>query len=318
MLSGLVGILTGAVLPITAIAAVGVVLGRATGIDPAPLNTVAVYVFVPALVFHSLATTTFGGATLGRLAAATAVTLLATAAVAGVAASVTGDGVVGAVVLASTFPNAGNYGIPLSDFAFPTGGRAVAVVYVGIEALVMYTLGVYLAAAAGGSDPNGALRRVFTIPLVYAVPAALVVRAAGLVPSTDGTVMTTLQLVGDSAIPVMLLILGIRLARTDAAAAVSAVGVPTTIKLAVAPAIAVAVASVVGFRDPTAARVFVLESAMPAAVTPVVLVGEFAEDATIRGIPLPAYVSTAVLVTTALSLVTATLTISLLRSGLVG
>ncbi|MFB6194272.1 MAG: AEC family transporter, partial [Halobaculum sp.] len=88
--------------------------------------------------------------------------------------------------------------------------------------------------------------------------------------------------------------------------------------LAVAPAIAVAVASVVGFRDPTAARVFVLESAMPAAVTPVVLVGEFAEDATIRGIPLPAYVSTAVLVTTALSLVTATLTISLLRSGLVG
>ena len=305
-------------MPIVAIAGAGVVLGRVTAIDPAPLNTVAVYVLIPALVFHSLATTTFGGATLGRLAVATAVTLLGTAALAGGLAVVTGrgEGAAGALVLAGAFPNAGNYGIPLSDFAFPTGGRAVAVVYVAVESVVLYTVGVYVAASAGGADANGALRRVLTIPLVYAVPLALLARAAGVVPPADGTAMTTLQLVGDSGIPIMLLILGIQLARTDAAAALSAVGRPAVVKLAVAPAIAVGVALAVGFRDPTVARVFVLESAMPTAVTPVVLVGEFAEDATIRGVSLPAYVSTAVLVTTAASVVTATLVIAALRRGL--
>ncbi len=315
----LVAILAGAVLPIVAIAGTGVVLGRLRDIDPGPLNTVAVYVLTPALVFHSLATTAFGGGTLVRLAAATGGVILATLAVAGVIAYGLGrrDGAIAALVLAASFPNAGNYGIPLSDFAFPDGGRAVAVVYVACEAILLYTVGVAVAAAAGGQRNWKAVRRVFTVPLVYAVPAALFARWLGVVPPADGTVMTTLGLVGDSAIPVMLLVLGVQLARTDAGGAVSAVGVPTLIKLVVAPAIAVPLA-LVAFRDPTVARVFVLESAMPAAVTPVVLVGEFADDASVHGVPLAGYVSTVVLVSTLVSIPTTTLLIALLQTGLVG
>lgn len=315
----LVEILAGAVLPIVAIAGVGVLLGRLREIDPGPLNTVAVYVLTPALVFHSIATTTFGGGTLARLALATGAVILATVFVAAVVAYGLGrrEGALAALVLAASFPNAGNYGIPLSDFAFPDGGRAVAVVYVACEAILLYTVGVAVAAAAGGRRDWGAIRRVVTVPLVYAVPAALFARWLGVVPPADGTVMSTLGLVGDSAIPVMLLVLGLQLARTDAAGALAAVGTPTAIKLVAAPAIAVPLASI-AFRDPTVARVFVLESAMPAAVTPVVLVGEFAEDATVHGVPLAGYVSTVVLVSTLLSIPTTTLLISLLQSGLVG
>ena len=310
-------ILVGAVLPIVAIAGTGVVLGKLREIDPGPLNTVAVYVLTPALVFHSLATTTFGGGTLLRLGVATTAVIVATLAVAGVIAYGLGrrEGALAALVLTASFPNAGNYGIPLSDFAFPDGGRAVAVVYVACEAILLYTVGVYVAAAAGGRDGSGALRRVLTVPLVYAVPAALGARWLGVVP--PASVMQTVGLVGDSAIPVMLLVLGLQLARTDPAGALSAVGLPTAIKLAVAPAIAVPLA-VFAFRDPTVAKVFVLESAMPAAVTPVVLVGEFTDDATVHGVPLGSYVSTVVLVSTLLSIPTATLLIALLQRGLVG
>ena len=313
---GLTAILVGVILPIVAIAGAGFVLGRVRDLDPDPLNTVAVYVLAPALVFHSLATTSFGNGTLVRLAVSTAGVLLGTVAVAALVAYVLGrrEAALAAFVLAASFPNAGNYGIPLSDFAFPGGGRAVAVFYIAVEAVLLYTVGVYAAAAAGGGDARGALGRVLRVPLVHAVPLAVLARHFDVLPSADSSLMGTLALVGDSAIPVMLLVLGVQLARTDAAAALPAVGAPTLVTLVAAPALAVPVA-LVAFTDPVVARVFVLETAMPAAVTPVVLVGEFADDAVIDGVPLASYVSTVVLVSTAVSVVTLTALIGLLQSG---
>ncbi|MEZ3115532.1 AEC family transporter [Halobaculum sp. MBLA0147] len=318
----LAGILAGAILPIVAVAGVGFLLGRTVGVDPAPLNTVVVYVLAPALVLHSLATTTFSGATLARVAGATVAFVLAMTVVGELAGRLLGETEprLSALVLAATFPNAGNYGIPLSDFAFPDGGRAVAVLYVGVQAVLLYTVGVYVAARAGGGSGRAGVRRVLSIPLVYAVPVALGARWLGVVPPTGSAAMSTLGLVGDSSIPVMLLILGIQLSQTDYGAALSRVGAPTVLKLGVAPAVAVGVATLVGFGDATVARVFVLESAMPAAVTPVILVGEFAEEATIgdSDVSVPEYVSTAVLVTTLLSVPVLTVLIALLRGGLVG
>jgi hypothetical protein len=63
--------------------------------------------------------------------------------------------------------------------------------------------------------------------------------------------------------------------------------------------------------------VFVLETAMPAAVTPVILVVEFAGDARAGDVPVPASVSTCVLATTVISIPLLTLLIAVLRSGVV-
>ena len=46
-----------AILPIVAIAAAGYLLGRTRDISADSLNTVTVYVHVPALIFHTLTTT---------------------------------------------------------------------------------------------------------------------------------------------------------------------------------------------------------------------------------------------------------------------
>ncbi|WP_254662906.1 AEC family transporter [Haladaptatus sp. W1] len=109
---------------------------------------------------------------------------------------------------------------------------------------------------------------MFKLPLVYAVLAAGVVRFLGVVPPADSAMMSTLKLTGDAAIPIMLLMLGIQLANTDSGAAVARVGVSNVLKLVVAPVFAVGVVFLLGFSDVTVARVFVLECAMPAAVTP--------------------------------------------------
>lgn len=315
----LLDIFLGAVLPIVAISGVGFVLGRIKDVDPGSLNTAVVYVLAPALVLHSLATATLSGETIAKLTIAVTAYILGMVLVGEAVGRVLGESEprLSALVLAATFPNCGNYGIPLSDFAFPGGGRPTAVLYLAIQSVLIYTVGVYVASRAGGGGGLSGVKRVLRIPLVWAVPVALGARWLGVVPPADGSAMTTLQLVGDSSIPVMLLILGIQLARTDYGTALSQVGVPSVLKMVVAPAVAVAVALVIGFGDATVARVFVLESAMPAAITPVILVTEFAGDRQIGGVSIPEYVSTIVLVTTVASLPILTVLIALLQGGFV-
>ena len=311
-------VFTSAILPIVAVGGVGYLLGSVRDVDTDALNTVTVYVLAPALVLYSLATTTLGQSTLARLTVAVVAFHLLAILVAEVAGRAVGASrtALAALVLVTAFPNTGNYGIPVSNFAFGATGRATAVVALSVQAVLIYTVGVYVAGRGSGGGVLAGVRRVFSVPLVYAVAVALLARWFGVVPPTDSTAMTTLQLVGDSAIPVMLLLVGIQLARTDVGSTLSAVGGAVGLKMVVAPILGVGVAVAVGFSDPVVARTFVLETAMPSAVTPVILVGEFAEGE-VAGVPVTEFVSTAILATTLASVVTLTAVIAILRTGVV-
>jgi predicted permease len=314
----LAGIFATAILPIIVVAAVGYALGRARDVDPGPLNTVTVYVLAPALVFHSLATTPLGGSTLAVLAVGVTGFTLVMAAL--------GDGIgrlagqkeplLGAFVLVAAFSNAGNYGIPLSSFAFGETGRATAVLFISVQGVLMYTLGVYVAARGQAEGAAAGLRRVASIPLVYAVAAALLAQWLGVLPPADSTAIETVGTVGEAAIPVMLLLLGIQLANADLGGAARSVAGATTLRMAVAPVVALGIALALPFEDATVARVFVIECATPAAVTPLILVGEFAGPTT-DGPDPEAYVSTVVFVSTLVSIPTLTALIVVLRSGAV-
>ncbi|WP_126663824.1 AEC family transporter [Haloterrigena salifodinae] len=318
-MADLLGIFASAIGPIVAIAGVGYVLATIKQIDPEPLNTAVVYVLAPALVFHSLAVTKLAAATLARV---TVGVLLFTAAMWGLAELIgraTGERepALSALVLVAIFTNSGNFGIPVSDFAFGDVGRETAVLYLSIQSVLMYTLGVYIASRSSGSAGLEGVRRVFYIPLAYAVVAALVARALDLVPSADTAAMETLQLVGDASIPLMLLILGIQLARTDTASTVSRAWSATALKMVIAPLIGLGIALLVGFENQTVARVFVLETAMPAAVTPLILVIEFAGGVRSDGVLVSEYVSTCVFLTTLLAIPVLTVLIAVLQSGVV-
>lgn len=315
----LAGIFGTAVLPVVAIAGVGAVLGRHTDVDPGSLNTVVVYVFAPALVFHSLATTRVDAGTLVRIVVGVGVFTLAMGVVAAAVGRLRGhdDAFVGALVLLTAFGNCGNYGIPLSTFAFGDVGRSTAVVYLVAQSLIVFSVGVYVAAWTGGSRGGAGVRRVLELPLLYAVVAAVLARWLDLLPSADANAMETLRLVGDAAIPLMLLVLGIQLARTDVGRALGQVAEPTVLRMGVAPPVAVAVALTLGIDAGGVTRTFVLESSMPTAIFPLILLTEFASDAAVDGVALPQYASAVVLVTTLLSVPVLTGLVALLRSGVV-
>jgi predicted permease len=316
--SSLFDVFATAILPIIGLAGVGVLLGRLRDVDIEPLNTVTVYVLVPALVFHSLATATLAEATLARIGIATAAFIAVMIVIAEAVGRLTGETepILSALVLVSAFPNSGNYGIPLSEFAFGADGRSTAVLYLTVQAVVIYTVGIYVAQRGDGDAGLSGMKRALTVPLVYAVAAALLARWLGVVPPADGTAMRTVALVGNASIPLMLLILGIQLAGTDYGTALSRVGTATLLKTAVAPAVGVGIALLVGFENATVARTFVLECATPAAITPLLLVVEFGDGAVGDGLSAAEYVSTAVLATTLLSIPALTLLIAALEAGL--
>ena len=309
--------LTQAILPVLAIAGVGFVLGRRRDIDVAPLSTVTIFILTPALVFASLANSDLGGgAVLQLVVGVVAFTGIMVGLSEGTAALLGETGPVrSGLVLTSTFPNAGNYGIPLSAFAFGAIGRSTAVLYIAVQAILMYTIGVYVASRGTAGEWQSAVLEVFKLPLVYAVLAAGVARYLDVVPPADSTVMQVISLTGDSAIPVMLIMLGIQLANTSYGATISRVWAPVTLKTLVAPLVAIGVALPLSFADPNVGRVFVLECAMPAAITPLMLTIEYGDGS--GPVSGPEYVSTTIMLSTLLSIPALAVLITVLQSGMV-
>ena len=323
-----------AVLPVTAVAAAGALVGARTGVDTEPLNTVTIYVLIPALIFHSLSTTTIPARTAAKIATGVCLYVGTMLLLAVGIARVRGwsRGEESALVLGSTFTNAGNYAIPVAAFAFGPVGRSTAVLFLIAQNVLMYTVGVFVASRSRSASRTAA-REVFRLPLVYAVVAAGVVQWTDLVPT--GTALETIRLTGDAAIPVMLLILGIELSRTRRSAVAAAI-TPTTLKLFAAPAVGIAATFVLSFETPVVARAFVLGCAAPTAVTPLMLAIKYTNSGTeanrddepdqlpsatggvTDSMQLPEYVSAAVFTTTLGSIPTLTVLIWVLQSGAVG
>lgn len=311
-----VSALNTAILPVLAIAGVGFVLGRYRDVSVETLSTITIYVLVPALVFSSLATTSLeGSAAVSILVGVVAFTVVMIGlAEAGARALGETGPVRSGMVLTSSFSNAGNYGIPLSAFAFGAVGRSTAILYISVQAVLLYTVGVYVASRGERGRGAGAFFEVFKLPLAYAVLAAGLARAFDLVPPPDGVVMQTITLTGDAAIPVMLVMLGVQLANTNYGGTTSRVWAPTTLKMVVAPLAALGIALGIGFDDPVVGRVFVLECAMPAAVTPLMLTIEYGGEGS--GLAAAEYVSTTILVTTLLSVPILAVLVGVLQSGI--
>ncbi|MFB6283960.1 MAG: AEC family transporter [Halobacteria archaeon] len=290
-----------AVFPILVIAGTGYVLGRVKKLDPKPIATVTIYVLTPVLVYHSLVTTKIGGEEGAKIVA---VSIVMTVVMWGMAKTVGlfRDGGP-EFELAAAFPNTANYGIPLSAFAFPSLGKSTAVLYVVGSTVMMYTVGIYIISKGSSILESG--KQVFRLPLIYAVGLAALTRAVDLQLPPEH--LGTLGLVGNSAIPLMLLVLGMQVSDTRPSRSLKKVGDINITRLVLAPIAAVPVAILAGFSDPAVAKVVVLESSMPVAVTTLIFAIEFERDRE--------YAAAAIVTTTLLSIFTVTGLITLLKSG---
>lgn len=255
--------------PVFALAAVGLVWVR-LGLDYplAFVTRMAMTLAVPCLIFVALMETEIDPAALTALSLAT----LAAYAAVGAAALVLALAArldLRTYLAPLIFGNTGNVGLPLALFAFGDEGLGHAVVVFAVMAVLSFTVGVWL--VSGGGSPLAVLRE----PIVWAVLGGGACLWFGL--ETPGFVTETLRLMGGMAIPLMLITLGVAMARLSPAGLVRP-AVMAVVKLALCAGLAWWVGRAFAL-EPVAFAVLVLQVATPVAVTSYLLAERHGADA---------------------------------------
>jgi hypothetical protein len=260
-------------LPIFLAAGLGAIFWRVVRPDIRSLARVTFYILSPCLVFTSLSANALPVSEFRRLAGFAAATVL----VAGALAWVAGHALrlrrsmVAALMLTCMFVKSGNYGLSLNLFAFSEGAMARAVVYYVISTLGMYSLGVFVA-SSGSVGAGSALKSVLKVPALYALALAGMLRWQRW--DAPEWVRGPVDLLGGTAIPVMLLILGMQIAQAPRSLQWRWVGLAATLRMLVMPVVAFGLASLYHLTGP-ARRAGIIEAAMPSAVIVAVLALEY-------------------------------------------
>ncbi len=152
--------------------------------------------------------------------------------------------------------NTGNMGLPLALFAFGEEGLAFAVAVYVTNSVGQFTLTPML---QSGERP---LRTLATTPVVYGALVGALILVTGI--RLPGWIATTIGLLGDLMIPLMLLALGNTLGGLKASRLPWATGWGAA-RIALGFAIAFGACELLGI-DGTARGVLVLLGAMPAAI----------------------------------------------------
>lgn len=232
------------------------------------VTTLAMTLSVPCLIFTALMQTEIDPRALTELSLAAAV---------GYGALIAAFGLLMAILrlpqrsylVPLSFGNTGNLGLPLALFAFGETGLGYAVVVFAVMAVWSFTFGVWI--VAGG----GSLGKVLREPMV----AATLLGGLFLWQDWQTPVFltNTLELIGQIAIPIMLITLGVAVARLQPGRLWLAVGLS-----AVKAGICVGIAWSLGLwfdLDPVAFAVLVLQFATPVAVTSYMMAEKYGADA---------------------------------------
>jgi predicted permease len=301
-LASLANILVNIITPIVLVALVGFILAKKIGLEARPLSRTMLYFFTPALVFSSTYRANLNSEYISIGVFALVITLFMLVVAWGIAQAMRYDRLTqSGFMLGVLFVNAGNYGLPLILFAFGQEGLARAAFYFTMSAIFTQTLGIFVA-ARGRASAREALLNVFKMPIVYAAVLALIFNLAHI--GVPEFLMKSIDLAKDAAVPVMLVILGIELARVTVENDRSVVALATITKLMLVPVFAFPLAALMGMTGVTRA-VCIVESSMPTAVMASIVAVEF--DAR------PKLVTSIIFATTLASIVTLTVLLAILK-----
>lgn len=295
-MSAYLGLFSNNILPIFLAAGAGYLLAKFLHVPPRPVSQIAFYIFSPCLLFSILTKSQLSSADVTRMAGFT-VTIVLTI---GLITWMLGRfmrlerRLLAAVLITAMFSNAGNYGLSLNLFAFGEDALAHASLYFVIIAMLTYTLGV-IVASMGSASLGQALWGLRKVPAIYAVVLALIFVGVGL--ELPLFLDRTVSLLGEAAIPVLMVLMGIQLAHSKWDGQTRAVSLSSSMRLIAGPALAVGLSLLFGLHG-AARQAGIIESAMPTAIVTTVLATEYDVE--------PSFVSTVVFISTLLSPLTVT------------
>lgn len=291
------------VLPVFLMAGAGAAVRVFRKISVEPISYVTLYIFSPCLAFHSLANTTLPREELIKIALfagvlATLTYLLSVIVARGMKLD---RETKSAFLLTNLFMNSGNYGLPVAIFAFGQEGLDRALVFFVAQFALAGTLAVFIASSSQ-LNVKSSLISIMRVPLIYASVAGVAVNLLGVdLPILLGG---PIEILGDAAVPSMLIVLGIQLAEPFSIGRPIVLFATCFIRLIVAGGIAYILTLVFGFGDVTQ-KVLIVIASMPTAVLTIIVATEFK----VR----PNFVTSTVVVSTLVSLFTLTMILSLIE-----
>lgn len=290
------------VLPVFLLVAAGFWLEKRFAPDIQTLSNSSLYLFTPALTFSALVKSDVD------LSLAADITLFMVVYTLLLLALAFGLGRLArfdfdkrrALAMSTVMMNCGNFGLPLVYFAYGNAGLGSSVLVFVIFTIPLSTLGIMLAQQEG-TDWRGSIINTLKIPIFHAVLLALLVK--GLQLQLPPLLLRPVDLLGQAAIPVMLVLLGVQLAQTRISNEIGYLSLASLIRLLLAPLLAFGLTLGLGIGG-MSQKVLILQTSTPAAVLPLLY--------SLRYGTRPDLVATGVVVTTLLSASTLTLLLYLL------
>jgi malate permease and related proteins len=262
-----------AVLPVGLIILIGFIVGRTLTLQRSTLSQLTLYTLSPALVVDSLYRTELSLGSSGKLLVGFALICCLIYGLVWLFSRLASlDGVLTRAITAIVmFPNTGNMGLPVTTFALGAAGLDRAIVYMLGSSVLMFCFGP---AIIQGKGIVSGLKLTFRLPLFWAIVLGLGLRLLAI--KLPWGLDRGIQQLGAAAIPVDLVLLGMQLAATRLQLGIREI-LTGIARLAVAPIIAYTIGSWLQL-ETLDLQVLVLQSAMPTAVSSLVLVTEFGGD----------------------------------------
>ena len=264
---------------------IGYLFGKYTNVDSTAISKFAMVVLSPALIFSFLAKSSLSSTEMAMIIISVLVFTAIMSIITLVIMKGTGKGsLLSPSLLATVFPNTGNFGLPVILLAYGSEAFSVAVVIVVINFILMYSLGVYFASMEG-SDWKRGIRQLFLLPTTYATVLATIILVFHI-PVPD-FIFQPIKMIGDSMIPIAMLLLGIQLSRTSIKGYLGATFISTGIKVIIAPLVIFFIVLALDIEG-TLAKVLILQNAMPTAVVMTLIAAEYkANSEMVANVTLP-------------------------------
>lgn len=290
-----------AILPVSLIVCIGYMAGKTLKLDYQTLSHLAIYILVPALIASSLYRNTLSIQNAAGLIAGYLLTTVTLAAIVWLLSrGLQLSSPVKMSLLATTlFGNAGNLGLPLVSFTFGAAGLERAIIYLIAASILMAGVGPALLNTAG---VRAGVALTLRLPLLWAMLAGLLLQLSGF--KLPLRLDEGLELLGNAAIPIALVTLGMQLAQNPLRLGryeLMAAG----LRLLIAPLIALGIGTSLQLAT-LDLQVLVLQSAMPTAINTLIWVNEFGGE--------PTRVARTIVGSTLLSLGTLPMVVSLIQS----
>jgi malate permease and related proteins len=221
----------------------GLIDKRLKGLSIETLSRLSIHLLVPALVFAALSETNLSLSSAALLTFAYLLYLFVLGLISLVGIRGLQKDEARAVIVSTLFGNTGNMGLPITLFAYGQEGLERAVVLLVISLAAMFVAGPFMLA---GGNVNLRQRAIetFKLPPVWATFAGVALNLLNI--SLPISLTRALDLLGDAAIPLMLVALGMQMARSWTWQVGQAAMRTTVLRLLVGPFIAYGVAKLLG------------------------------------------------------------------------